>query len=165
MHTLSQQPQGIGRHCYRCSKLPLRHGKIHAGRSKLRDRRRMLLPGEDDNSINAIKEYIDLLLDSKEEIETTYLLGVLADLQIRQEQYVEAVASLDKSLQLARKNRESFYLAELYRLKACALELGPESLSSGDNINYRLKAEKTAKSQQAKAWLERLACSSEETVN
>ena len=115
------------------------------------------ISGIEDHSIEAIMEHIDLLLDSKEEIEITYHLGVLADLQTRQEQYSEASASLDKALKIARKNNEYFYLAELYRLKARALELGPEALSSSDDTDYLTMAKNTAISQKAKAWLDQLA--------
>ena len=119
--------------------------------------------GIQDHSIDAIKEHIDHLLESKEEIEVTYHLGVLADLQIRQEQYVEASKSLDKALKIASKNNEKFYLAELYRLKARALELGPEVLSSGDDTDYLALARDTANCQEAKAWLRQLAEPSRQT--
>ncbi len=113
--------------------------------------------GIQDHSIEAIKEHIDLLLDSKEEIEVTYHLGVLADLQIRQQRYEDAAASLDEALKIAKKNNEYFYISELYRLKAHVLELGPEALSSGDDADYLTMARNTAKSQKAKAWLAALA--------
>ena len=112
--------------------------------------------GIQDHSIDAIREHIDLLLESKEEIEVTYHLGVLADLQIRQGQYVEASGSLDKALEIARKNNENFFVAELYRLKARALELGPDALSAGDDTDYISLARDIAKSQDAKAWLRQL---------
>ena len=123
------------------------------------------ISGRNVKAVDTIKKQIDLLLDSREEVEVTYHLGVLADLQIRQERYSEALTTIDKALELARKNREKFYIAEPYRLKARALTLGPEVRLPGDDSNYLLMAEKTAKSQRAKAWLDRLARSSEETVN
>lgn len=65
------------------------------------------ISGTDDSSIGAIKEHIETLLDSKEEIEVTYHLGVLADLQIRQGQFEEALKSIEKALAIARKNGEN----------------------------------------------------------
>lgn len=112
--------------------------------------------GIQDHSIEAIREHIDLLLESKEEIEVTYHLGVLADLQIRQGRYDEAAASLDEALAIARKNNEFFYVAELYRLKANVLECGIESDTGVDQAEYLTMARETATCQQAKAWLDKL---------
>jgi len=100
---------------------------------------------------------IDFLLRSKEEIETTFLLGVLADLQIREERFVDAYASLNKALEIANKNQEKFYLPELYRLRAILADIDPEKFSSADGADYWAMARKTAEMQHAKAWLHRLS--------
>jgi tetratricopeptide (TPR) repeat protein len=122
------------------------------------------MSGRENSSIDAVREHIDLLLAAGEEIEVTYHLGVLADLQIRQQRYADAVTSLDKALEFAGKNQENFYLAELYRLKALVMERAPETRSTGDDANYLAMAHETAQSQKAKGWLDRLAQKSGETV-
>ncbi len=123
------------------------------------------ISGRNDSAIDAIEAHINLLLGSGEEIEVTYHLGVLADLQIRQGRYADADKSLDKALQFASKNGENFYVSELYRLKAHFLKRSPDARARDDGCRYLLMAENTAKSQQAKAWLTQLAIHSEATVN
>lgn len=113
--------------------------------------------GVEDQSIEAIRDHIDLLLESKEEIEVTFHLGVLADLQIRKGRYQDAAASIEQALKIAHKNNELFYMSELYRLKAHIYEVGPKTLSSGDDVDYIALAKATAKAQSAKAWLTKLA--------
>ena len=117
--------------------------------------------GMEDQSIEAIRDHIDLLLESREEIEVTFHLGVLADLQIRKRRYREALSSIDQALKLAHKNDEFFYVAELYRLKAHIHDVGPKTLSSQDDADYIALAKATAKAQKAKAWLDKLAVTSQ----
>lgn len=123
------------------------------------------MSGCEDNSLDAIKEHIGHLLASSEEVEITYHLGVLADLQIRREQYADANVTLDKALMFAGKNQEEFYVPELYRLKAVVRESGPDELMLDDDTNYIAMAEKLAASQSAEAWLDRLSQEAPETVN
>ena len=112
--------------------------------------------GIEDHSIEAIHDHIELLLESKEEIEVTFHLGVLADLQIRKGRYEDALSSIDRALKIAHKNDEFFYVAELYRLKAHVLNVGPKALSSQDDADYIAMAKATAQAQKAKAWLDKL---------
>jgi predicted ATPase len=112
--------------------------------------------GVEDHSIEAIRDHIELLLESKEEIEVTFHLGVLADLQIRKGRYEDALASINQALKIAHKNDEFFYVPELYRLKAHIYDAGPKVLSSGDDADYIAMAKATARAQKAKAWLDKL---------
>jgi len=113
--------------------------------------------GQGDESIEIMTEEIDSLLRSKEEIETTFLLGVLADLQIRFERLMEANASLEKALDIANNNQEKFYLSEMYRLKAKLAAIDPAKFSSPDGVDFLSVARTIAETQHAKAWLERLS--------
>ena len=114
------------------------------------------MSGRDDNAIEEYKQLINFLLESHEEIEITFNLGTLADLQIRNGDYNEAIKSLDQALKFAIKNNEKFYMAKLYQLKAHALELSGQDIATGDDADYRTMAAQVAKSQQARAWLDQL---------
>lgn len=113
--------------------------------------------GRGEESIQTITEEIDFLLRSKEQIETTFLLGVLADLQIEDARFVDAHASLNKALDIANSTQENFYLSEIYRLKAKLAEIDPAKFSAADGKDYLAMARKTAEKQHAKAWLDRLS--------
>jgi class 3 adenylate cyclase/tetratricopeptide (TPR) repeat protein len=112
--------------------------------------------GNDDQMIQPITEHIDFLLRSKEEIEVTFLLGVLAEAQIRHGRYSDAQSSLDKALEIARNNQENFYLPELFRLKAQLAAGDGETFAPRDGDDFLAMARQTAESQRAKAWLDRL---------
>ena len=109
------------------------------------------------NRSRRITEEIDFLLRSKEEIEITFLLGVLADLQMKYARFVDAHSSLSKALDIANNNQEKFYLSEIYRLKAKLAEIDPAKFSSPDGTDYLAKARKIAETQKAKAWLDGLS--------
>jgi hypothetical protein len=114
------------------------------------------MAGRGKDTIEIMADEINFLLRSKEEIETTFLLGVLADLQIKEGRFADAQASLTRALGLANKNHEKFYLSEIYRLKAKLAELDPVKFSSADGIDFLSMARTIAEAQQAKAWLDRL---------
>lgn len=107
-------------------------------------------------SIEAMNSEIDSLLNAGEEIETTFLLGVLADLQIREQRLVDAYATLNRAMAIASKNEEKFYLSELYRLKGVLAEIDPERFAPADGSDYLAMAYTTAKEQHAQGWIERL---------
>ena len=86
--------------------------------------------GRSDELIQTMNLEIDFLLRSKEEIEITFLLGILADLQIKSEKFEDAHSSLNKALHFANSNQEKFYLSEIYRLKAKLAEIDPAKFSS-----------------------------------
>ncbi len=135
-----------------------KHGELmYLKRGVMTRRWADFVSGVEDHSIEAIRDHIDLLLESKEEIEVTFHLGVLADLQIRKGRYADALSSIDQALKIAHKNDEFFYVAELYRLKAHVFDVGPKALSTGDDRDYIAMAKATARAQKAKAWLEKLA--------
>lgn len=115
--------------------------------------------GERDDAIRLITEEIDFLLVSKEEIEMTFLLALLGELQIKYGHFMDAHASLNKAFDLAHKNQEKFYLSEICRLKAKLAEIDPVRFSAADGTDYLSMARTTAKAQHAKAWLERLPAS------
>jgi class 3 adenylate cyclase/tetratricopeptide (TPR) repeat protein len=114
------------------------------------------LTTKSDESIQTMIEQIDFLLHSKEEIEVTFLLAVLADIQIRYQRFSDAQSSLNRALDIASKNQEKFYLAEIYRLKATLAKIDPGKFSPGDGLDYWAEARKTAETQRARAWLDRL---------
>jgi class 3 adenylate cyclase/tetratricopeptide (TPR) repeat protein len=115
------------------------------------------LTTKSDESIETIMEQIDFLLQSKEEIEVTFLLGVLAELQIRYARYVDAQSSIDRALAIADKNQEKFYLPELYRLKARLAKIDPANFSPARGTDYLIMARELAEAQSAQAWLKRLS--------
>ena len=104
-----------------------------------------------------ISEEIEFLLQSKEEIEVTFLLGVLADLQIRHERYSEAHLAINRALDIANRNNEKFYLSELYRLKGILAEIDPVNFLPADGSDYLAMARNISETQHAKAWLDRLS--------
>jgi len=110
-----------------------------------------------DQPIQHIADEIQFLLRSKEEIEITYLLGVLADLQISHGRFADAHSSLNKALEIANKNQEHFYLSEIYRLKAKLAEVDPTRSSPSDAESHLAAARRIAEAQHAKAWLDRLS--------
>jgi tetratricopeptide (TPR) repeat protein len=112
--------------------------------------------GHDDRMIQPITEHIDFLLRSKEEIEVTFLLGVLAETQINYRRYSDAESSLNKALEIARSNQENFYLPELFRLRAQLAAIDAERYAPKDGCDFLAMARQTAERQQAKAWLDRL---------
>jgi class 3 adenylate cyclase/tetratricopeptide (TPR) repeat protein len=112
--------------------------------------------GHDDRMIQPITEHIDFLLRSKEEIEMTFLLGVLAETQINYRRYSDAESSLNKALEIARNNQENFYLPELFRLRAQLAAIDAERYAPNDGCDFLAMARQTAERQQAKAWLDRL---------
>ena len=113
--------------------------------------------GRGEESIQTISEEVDFLLRSKEQIETTFLLGVLADLQIEDGRFVDAQTSLNRALDIANSNQENFYLAEIYRLKAKLVEIDPAKFLAINGTDYLAMARKTAEKQHAKAWLDRFS--------
>jgi tetratricopeptide (TPR) repeat protein len=115
------------------------------------------ITGNDDRIIQTITDHIDFLLRSKEEIEVTFLLGILADTQIKYERYWDAQASLHRALEIAKNNQENFYLSELFRLKARLTQIDAENFSPEDGTDFLAKARQIAESQHAKAWLDRLS--------
>jgi class 3 adenylate cyclase len=107
-------------------------------------------------SVEAMNSEIDSLLIAGEEIEATFLLGVLADLQIREQRLVDAHVTLNKAMAIADKNEERFYLSELYRLKGVLAEIDPGRFAPADGSDYLAMAHATAKEQHALGWIERL---------
>jgi tetratricopeptide (TPR) repeat protein len=112
--------------------------------------------GKGDQPIEIMASEIDYLLSAGEEVESTFLLGLLADLQIREQRVLDAHATLNRALDIANKNDEKFYLSELYRLKGVLAQTDPERFSSAYGPDYLVLAERTAEEQRAQAWLERL---------
>ena len=108
------------------------------------------------NAIEVMNSEIASLLDAGEEIETTFLLGVLAELQIREQRHVDAHATLSRAMAIASKNEEKFYLSELYRLKGMLADVDPDRFASTHGTDYLAMAYKTAREQHAQAWIDRL---------
>jgi predicted ATPase/class 3 adenylate cyclase len=131
--------------------------QIHLSRGTIMRGWADCISGKGGKAIEIMSSEIDILLNAREEIETTFLLGVLAELQIREQRVVDAHASLNRALEIANKNQEKFYLAELYRLNAILADIDPERFSAPDGSDYRILARRTAIEQHAQAWIERLA--------
>ena len=75
------------------------------------------LDSEDDTRLTEMREYLALLVDAKEEIEMTYLFGLMADAEHRRGRNSDAKRTLDKAYSLVEQNNERFYVRELDRLK------------------------------------------------
>jgi class 3 adenylate cyclase len=114
---------------------------------------------QDPGPIADMSSHIDFLLQSREEIETTFLLGLLAETQIRFGLLLDAQVALDRAMELSDRNEERFYLAELYRLKGALAQRGRHGPASGKAEQLRTKAREVANAQNAKAWLQRLSLS------
>ena len=130
--------------------------QIHLSRGNIMRCWADYISGKGAKAIDIMRSEIDILLNAREEIETTFLLGVLADLQIRERRLVDAQASLNRALEIANKNQEKFYLSELYRLKDVLAEIDPEKFAPADGSDYLAMAQRTAREQHALAWMERL---------
>jgi tetratricopeptide (TPR) repeat protein len=112
---------------------------------------------QNEEPIREMNSNIDFLLQSKEEIETTFLLGVMAEMQIKFGRLLDAQTSLNRALEIADRNEERFYLAELYRLKETLAQIDPRRFSPMQGQDYMAMARKTAEKQHASSWLHRLS--------
>lgn len=114
---------------------------------------------ENSSCLQKMFDAISVLRASKEEIDLTCLLGLIAELQIASEKHDEAWTTLETAINLALKNHERFYLAELYRLSADVTAL----INPNDPqcLEYLDQAINTARAQNAISW-ERRACTAKQ---
>jgi tetratricopeptide (TPR) repeat protein len=110
-----------------------------------------------EEPIHQINSTINFLLNSKEEIETTFLLGLMAEMQIKFRRLIDAQTSLDRALEIADRNKERFYLPEIYRLKAILSQIDSHRFAPMHGEDYMGMARKTAEMQHAAAWLHRIS--------
>jgi tetratricopeptide (TPR) repeat protein len=73
---------------------------------------------QDPLALEKVVQATNTLLESKEEIDLSYLLGMTAEIQTSLGDFDAAGDSLDRALALSDKNEEMFYRAELLRLAA-----------------------------------------------
>ncbi|MEM7194169.1 MAG: AAA family ATPase [Pseudomonadota bacterium] len=116
---------------------------------------------QDSDALDFVVAASEKLLESGEEIDMTFTLGVVAELQIGFNRYRDAKQSLDQALALAEKNSERFYLAELYRLKAL-LARADSSLESLSALDLLEKAYSVATEQDAKGWIDKIQITREQ---
>jgi tetratricopeptide (TPR) repeat protein len=116
----------------------------------------------DESYLQYAVDAIQKLLESKEEIDATCLLGITAETQISFQQFDRAAASLAQALAIANKNDERFYESELHRLKA-ELAMAQRGIDwqaiAAEQLN---KARKLAQSQNARGWLTKIATSEQQ---
>lgn len=111
----------------------------------------------DEAALEFVVDAIQDLLISKEKIETTCLLGFVAETQISFSQNDSAAESLKSALKIARKNNERFYESELHRLNA-ELEIARKKKSWRENSKKHLKkARALAEAQNANGWLNKIS--------
>lgn len=102
------------------------------------------------SEIPNILDALTVLHESREEIDLTFYKGLIAELQMASEQFDEALATLEAAITLATRNRERFYLAELYRLSAgVAAKTDPNDTLC---LEFLDKAIETARTQNAASW-------------
>ena len=107
-------------------------------------------------SLEFLENAVNKLLQSKEEIDITLLLGAVADIQINFQDYGSARQTLETGIEIATRNKEHFYLAELFRLKALLeiSELRQDWQSAAQkNID---RAKDIATQQKATGWLKKI---------
>lgn len=98
---------------------------------------------------------VEKLLEAREEIEVTYYLGLVAETQLNLGRYVDANRSLDLAMELVEKNGETFYQAELLRIRGDLLrQMGEDN---GDNSPATLywQSLDVSREQSAKLWEEK----------
>ena len=64
-----------------------------------------------------MREYLSLLIEAKEEIEMTYLLGLMTETEHRLGRNSDASRTLEKAYSMVQKNNEQFNVRELDRLR------------------------------------------------
>ena len=64
-----------------------------------------------------MREYLSLLVYAKEEIEMTYLFGLMAETEHRLGRNSDASRTLEKAYSMVEKNNEQFNVRELDRLR------------------------------------------------
>ncbi len=106
------------------------------------------------DGLSEINYNIDMLKEAEEEIELTYLYGLLADLQLFFGDFSGAHETLTTALALADKNQELFYYAELERMMALVQSKALGSNIGNDVLHWQCAID-TASEQGAKAWEEK----------
>ncbi len=107
-------------------------------------------------SLLAMEDEVEKLLEANEEIEVTYYLGLIAEVQIELGQYRKARASLDLALKKAGKNGETFYRAELLRIYGDLLKSSENNDTGKSPENYYRESLEIARAQSARLWEERV---------
>lgn len=109
---------------------------------------------KDQQSLKYVSDAVESLLASKEEIETTFFLGIVAELQIELELLDDARASLDRAFSIARKNGEMFFMAELLRLDGL-LQLRRDTKNIKAAARLFDQSIKLAEQQSAQSWVKK----------
>ncbi len=111
----------------------------------------LVLKNNSKQSLEFVIDAVQQLLDSREEIDTTCLLGMIAMSQIDLGEYQQAGVILQRALDIAAKNGEEFYLAELHRIQGL-LHLAQDSDDSALAIKCFQTAINIADKQGAHGW-------------
>jgi len=116
---------------------------------------------QDPQALETVVQATNTLLESKEEIELSYLLGMTAEIQISMGDLNAAGESLNRALVLTDKNEEMFYQAELLRLAAVLSDASrnlpdEEKFSQAETQTYLEKALAVANQQNAKSWIDKI---------
>ena len=109
--------------------------------------------GNDVEALDEMSENIQFLIQSKEEIETTFLYSLLAEAQLRFGNYEDAKRNLHIAMAISEKNHERFYLAEIFRLMFEAETIKSSDAGREVGLRYLQRAKETASSQGARWWL------------
>jgi tetratricopeptide (TPR) repeat protein len=110
----------------------------------------LLLQGKPEESLQLLQNGLVAYRVTGAELGLSYYLGLLADANIRMDQFAEASAVLDGAFRLVEKNDERFYEAELYRLKGELVLAESDDRSAAEE--WFRRAIKTADRQQSQAW-------------
>lgn len=105
-----------------------------------------------DDYIPSMLENLNALVDAQEEVEITYLFGLLANVQILLGQYDDARQSLKRAIHISEKNGEMFYYAELNRMMVIVSQADPDSEKNTSNVNYFERSLLVAREQGAVEW-------------
>ncbi len=108
------------------------------------------------DSLHSMENDVANLLAANEEIETTYYLGLIADIQLNLKQFRKAKNSLDLALKLVEKNGETFYQAELLRIHGDLIQRSGNTDFGNSAEHYYQKSLDIARRQSAQLWEEKV---------
>jgi class 3 adenylate cyclase len=111
------------------------------------------ISGNDMGALDEMSSHIRFLVQSKEEIETTFLYSLLAQAQLKFGNCDDAKRNLHIAMAISEKNHERFYLPEIYRLMFEAETMKSSDAGREAGLHYLQRAKEMALSQGARWWL------------
>jgi tetratricopeptide (TPR) repeat protein len=111
------------------------------------------ISGNDMGALDEMSSHIRFLVQSKDEIETTFLYSLLAQAQLKFGNCDDAKRNLHIAMAISEKNHERFYLPEIYRLMFEAETMKSSDAGREAGLHYLQRAKEMALSQGARWWL------------